>query len=208
VPSAVQIAGSAHELRLADLVPADARVVDAADLPAAGGEPAQVVVSWSRSYGSRFPFRDFGVEMWQQEGMARWRRVYLLVTNEGNGGDGFGVENVRLATGDATADGHPDVLIFEDQDGSAGCGIYRLLGTSHKRVRTLFARTQCLDQGTITLAHATLVVTEGFKKDPGTADQIHCCYLFVRRSVIRWHDGVRRVQTSVHRNQPTHWPPR
>ena len=43
-------------------------------------------------------------------------------------------------------------------------------------------------------------------KDPKTAQSIHCCYLSVRRTIIRWPNG-KPVRTSIVRPNLGRWPP-
>jgi hypothetical protein len=60
----------------------------------------------------------------------------------------------------------------------------------------LYRRELCVDDGTIAVRGHALVVKVGFAKDPKTAGAIHCCWLKVRTTRIRWRAG-RRVTTST-----------
>jgi len=103
-----------------------------------------------------------------------------------------------------SGDGRPEILVFFDQDGSAGDGTYHLFANSGNRLRQPFVEHLALDQGTITFAHKVLVVLKGVDhRGPG----IHCCYRKVRETWLRW-DGRRLItlRRIVRKNRRV-WPP-
>ena len=116
-----------------------------------------------------------------------------------------GAERVSVETGDFTADGQPDVLVFDDTDGSGACGVYRALVTAAGSVRQVQARLLCEDQGSIHLRDGGLSVSVGVRRAPKPRYWVHCCYLFVRRTLLRW-DGSHwvRVRSRLTRLRPPH----
>ena len=120
-----------------------------------------------------------------------------------------GVHRVSVESGDLNGDGRQDVLVFDDTDGSGACGDYRALITGPGSARLALTRPLCEDQGAIHVSRGGLLVSLGEQKDPKTRDQIHCCYLFVRRTLRRW-TGTRWVTLSTRlvRLPAKHqWPP-
>jgi hypothetical protein len=189
--------GAWPEAAPVSLIPADASLTDVRRL---GG--GVLAVTWERSFGSKPPFRDFGFAVWQREG-PRERRVFRLRAREGTNGDPQGgVEALSMTAGDVTGDGRADALVYEYTDGSAGCGVYLLVD----RTRVLYRRRLCIDHGTIAVIEHALIVKTGFAKDPKTRNGIHCCYLKVRTTQIRWRAGHRTATSSVAPNHGT-WPP-
>ncbi len=116
-----------------------------------------------------------------------------------------GAERVSVETGDFSGDGRPDVLVFDDLDGSGACGVYRALVMASGSVRPVQTRPLCEDQGSIHVRGGGLQVSLGVKKDPKTRDQIHCCYLFVRKTLVRWNGtGWMRIRSRLSRLPPAH----
>jgi hypothetical protein len=115
---------------------------------------------------------------------------------------------IHIETGDFSGDGRNDALLFEDHDGSGGCGVYRALVSEPTSMRQVNARLLCVDRGSIHLRPAGLVFRIGVRKDPMTAEQIHCCYEALRTTAKRW-DGRRLVvvRTSLRRLTGQKWPP-
>jgi hypothetical protein len=179
------------------LVPPGARIVSRARLPATSTIPAQTVVVWSRPLADDPAVKRFGVEI-RQAGA----RVYAHRSP-------VNTLSVAFETGDFTGDGHDDVLVFDNTDGSGGCGVYRALATSPGAVRQVAVRLLCEDQGSIHLLRQGLVFRMGEERDPKTAQQTHCCYRFVRTTLRRW-DGHRLVVARTSRKRlPSFfaWPP-
>lgn len=89
---------------------------------------------------------------------------------------------IHVETGDFTGDGRSDALLFEDHDGSGGCGVYRALASTPATFRQVSSRLLCVDQGS------------------GE---------FVRTTVMRWNrQRLVVVSSSRRRLQAGHnWPP-
>lgn len=169
------------KLPLLDLIPADAVLDRAWFVRPAAGIPPQVAVAWQQValVGDRSHRR--GLAIWQRAGRhPRWRRVYSLVVPV------YGVNRFALQKGDATGDGHPDLLLFEDMDGSAGCGVFRLLATIGGQITQVVVRRACMDNAAIALQGGALVMYDGIVRDPRTLDQIHCCWSVWLRTAQRW----------------------
>jgi hypothetical protein len=116
-----------------------------------------------------------------------------------------GAERVSVETGDFSGDGRPDVLVFDDLDGSGACGVYRALVVGSGSVRPVQTRLLCEDRGSIHVRRGGLLVSLGVKKDPKTRDQIHCCYLFVRKTLVRWNGtGWMRIRSRLSRLPAAH----
>lgn len=199
IPRGPVVSVSANELDATALIPSDARVTRESTLPAAGAVAPQVAVRWRRTFASGRT--QFGLVLWQQYPRARWRRLYSLVRTDRQ------AAAITASAGDVTGDGHPDLLVDVDTDGSAGWGEYRLLATMGGRLRVPFRLTHSLDQGLVKLVPDALLVTQGLRFKPEGGSSIHCCYLRVRRSLIRWRHGrmLRRDTVRPNRNR---WPPR
>jgi hypothetical protein len=94
---------------------------------------------------------------------------------------------ISIETGDFNVDGRQDVLVFDDTDGSGACGDYRAVVTGSGTARPALTLPLCEDLGTIHSRPRGLLFSIGKRKDPRTRDQIHCCYLAVRRALWRWN---------------------
>jgi hypothetical protein len=165
------------------LVPLDARVISGVVL---GGEPPEIAVTFERDYASA---QETALELWRDDAPA-WRRIFLfrrIAVSD---------DYVRIVkTGDVTGDGRRDVLVFQDQDGSGGCGVWRLFADAGGRVRELSVRRGCTDTTWVTLEGPTLVDYEavGSSKDPKTGTYIHCCWLRWTRVAFAWRGTSRSV---------------
>ena len=99
----------------AELAPARSSVETRA-IPASGGEPEQIAVSWyreTRTAPDQIPerfARQQGVLVWQR-GAGAWHLVYRYKTRNQYAG---------FTTGDVNGDGHADVLIADETGGSGG----------------------------------------------------------------------------------------
>jgi hypothetical protein len=140
-----------------------------------GTDPPQRVLTWRLGGYAEEPSSGlYGVTIVEGN-----RRLYSHRARQG-------AERVSVETGDFSGDGRADVLVFDDLDGSGACGAYRALVTASGSVRQVQTRLLCEDQGSIHVRRGGLLVSLGEKKDPKTRDQIHCCYLFVRKTLVRW----------------------
>jgi hypothetical protein len=112
---------------------------------------------------------------------------------------------LSVETGDISGDGRQDVLVFDDTGGSGACGDYRAVVLGPGSSRVALRRPLCEDQGSIHLRRGGLLVSVGEKKDPKTREQIHCCYRFVRRTLVRWNETHWTIaRSSVERLPPEH----
>jgi hypothetical protein len=181
VPTRLSGVSTPAEVPLLDVIPADAVVDGAWFVRGSANVPPQVAVSWEQIalVGSRSLRR--GLLIWQRLGRGpSWRRVYSRIVPV------YGVNRLTVQRGDVTGDRHPDLLLFEDTDGSAGCGVYRLLATVRGRITQLFLRRACLDGAAVVLHGGALVMYDGIVRDPKTLNQIHCCWTVWQRTVQRW----------------------
>ena len=173
------------------LAPRGAMVVEDRSL---GGIPEQRVVTWRLGGRPEDPSSSlYGVTIWQAG-----RALYSHRARRGAVG-------LHVETGHLANDTRADILVFDDLDGSGGCGIYRVLKTRRNSVRQVHARQLCEDQGSIHLGSDGLHVALGVQRDEKYALQAHCCYRFVRRSLKQWIGG-RLVTTSstLERIRPEH----
>jgi hypothetical protein len=105
---------------------------------------------------------------------------------------------------DLRRDGRPDFFVREDTDGSAGCGMHRVLSWTTRGIRQLYVRHHCLDEGTIGVRNDLLVEVDGLEPSgPG----IHCCYRFSLTRMKRWNG--RHWVTVIRKVRPNRgpWPP-
>jgi len=160
------------------LVPLDARVNTGVVL---GGKPPEIVVAFARDYDEHPPYHESAVEFWRRDARA-WHRIYMLRK--------FGIDNYLRVdkTGDVTGDGRRDVLVFQDQDGSGGCGVWRLFADAGGRLRELWVRRGCADTLAVTLTRGALVTYDAVfgSKDPKTDGYVHCCRRVWRRTSRSW----------------------
>lgn len=115
------------------------RDIDAASLPAGalvprGTEPTDVWPAISPD-GTQFALIAFaakgGDPFRRARGLVLWRRfddapVWRAVYGVSDAADA-GVLDIHALIGDATGDGSPDAITFEDTGGSGGCGTWRVL---------------------------------------------------------------------------------
>jgi hypothetical protein len=181
-------------LRLLELIPRDAVVVRAWPIPAGGGVPPQLAIGWRRVSLLYSPLNTSGLVIWQQAERS-WRLAYSLRFPTGR------VSSLYARAGDVNGDLHADLLLFEDMGGSAGCGVYRLLATTHGRVRQLLVRRGCTDDTRVGIARGSLVMYDGLVKDRRTLNQIHCCWTTWLRTTLRWR-GPTLVSTATERLRP------
>lgn len=168
------------KLPLLELVPSDAEVAHAWFVRREQ-IPPQVVVAWQRRSILDSDLDTSGLAIWQRlPQAASWRRVYSLPLPLQR------VDGVNVLTGDVNGDRHPDVLLFEDMGGSAGCGLYRLFATVRGQITQLFVRRACYDNAILALRGGALVMYDGIVKDAHTLGYIHCCWSVWLRTVMRW----------------------
>jgi hypothetical protein len=204
MPTLLEGATDPHRLALSGAIPIDANL-DSANYVARA--PRQLIVTWDREHLTRDAqaaiWERRGVAIWQLDrgAAAVWHRVYTRETPVNNV---TGIEGYDVTLGDASGDGRPEVLIFVDNDGSAGAGSYHLFANVGYRLRQVFAKSLSEDEGTITFAHRALVVLRGIDYyDRG----VHCCFRKVQETWLRW--DTRRLVTvrEAVRKNTRGWPP-
>ena len=137
-------------------------------VPAAGGEPEQLVVSWSRQNRAGagreagYLKQQEGVLIWQRRA-GRWQVAYRYRIRNQYG---------RFTTGDVNGDGHADVLIEDQMDGSSGCADWHLLATVRGRLRELLHGSPC--EGGMALEHGGLEVDRAIGPCPYAQGSAHC----------------------------------
>ena len=174
---------------LSEIVPADARIQGVVSPRAP--TPAVLVV-WQRSFQGP-PYLETAVALWNRpviHRIATWRRVFSLHATERNDG----VERMDVDTADLTRDGRVDFLVFEDMDGSGGCGLYRVYRAAAASATEIWHRRACTDWKSTFLQGHALVTEDGVGQTAASKGQIHCCPRFIRRTEYRWNGSqlVRR----------------
>ena len=193
-----------HRLAISAAVPIDANL-ESADF--VERKPSQLVVTWERAHLTRAvgaSWQRHGIAIWQHDPghAASWHRVY---TYEATVKNPVYVEGFRVALGDISGDGRPEILVFYDTDGSAGNGTYHLFVNSGYRVRQPLVRRLSTDEGTISFADGVLVVLEGRGAFRGRG--IHCCYRNVRETWLRWRGRRLITVRQMTRKNRSGWPP-
>ena len=100
------------------LAPHGARIVSRRTLPATATTPSQTVVVWARPLADDPTVKRFGVRIWQGKTIVYEHRSPV------------NTESASFEAGDFTGDGHDDLLVFDNTDGSGGCGVYRALANT------------------------------------------------------------------------------
>jgi hypothetical protein len=172
-----------------------AQDVDAADLPSDALVPAGTTPTdlWPATApdGTQFALIAFAATsddpFHQARGLIVWRRVddtppWRAVFGLSDPADA-GVLAVRALIGDATGDGSPDAITFEDKDGSGACGTWRVLDLAANT--GVFMRKTCDTTIELSPDPAGLVVREAVF-DPGDA---HCCPSATKISVLTFAEA-------------------
>lgn len=165
------------------LVPPGADLTGRIDLPAGGGVPHQVAVSYGRGDD---PFiRERGFAIWQRFPDApAWSVVYAFVDPARKG-----VLGIRMQSGDLTGDGHEEVLVFEETGGTGACGTWRVVAATQEDTEDVFRRRTC--DAELTISGEVLGLREALYEP----DDPHCCPSAIRLAVYEW-DGSTFVETS------------
>jgi hypothetical protein len=169
-----------------ELAPARASI-ETKLIPASGGEPEQIVVSWSRQTRTepdqipeRFAMQQ-GVLVWERQ-RAAWHLVYRYRTRN---------EFAAFTIADVNGDGHPDILIADETGGSGPCADWHLLATLRGEVRELLHVFPC--EGGARLIRGGLEVDREIGPCPhGDGGTAHC-YGGVRSTFRRWR-GTQLVE--------------
>ena len=126
------------------------------------------------------PFRQArGLVLWRRfDDAPAWRAVYGVTDPPG-----AGVLDIHALIGDATGDGSPDAITFEDTGGSGGCGTWRVLDLAANA--DVFTRETCDTTIDLSPDPVGLVVRQAVFA-PGDA---HCCPSSMRISVLTFDDA-------------------
>jgi len=128
------------------------------------------------------PFRqEHGLIVWRRfpGEPAPWRPVFGITDPPDRA-----VVQLRAIIGDATGDGSPDALVFEDTGGSGACGTWRVLDLSANA--EVFNRKTCDTTIDLSTDPVGLVVHEAVFAE-GDA---HCCPSATRTSVFIYRTGA------------------
>lgn len=176
--------------------PSYGKDVDAADLPAealvpAGTAPTDMWPALAPD-GTQFALIAFaapgndplrqarGLVVWRRfDVRPPWRAVYGLTDTADDG-----VLEIHALIGDATGDGSPDALTFEDTGGSGACGTWRVLDLAAND--GVFQRTTCDTTIELSPDPVGLVIRRAIF-DEGDA---HCCPSRTRISVLTFGEAT------------------
>lgn len=166
------------------LVPPGARLTDRVTLAAAGALPDQVAVAYVVGDD---PFAaEHGFAIWQRfPDTPAWSVVLAFVDAPDEG-----VLGIRVQAGDVTADGHDDVLTFEETGGSGACGTWRLVAAGADGTDQRMKRRTC--DAELVIAGGALELREAVY-EPSDA---HCCPSTFRYTTLEWN-GREFVETDV-----------
>jgi len=182
--------------------------VDAADLPRdelvpAGTTPTDIWPAIAPD-GSQFAVIAFaepgddplrrarGLVVWRRfDGVPPWRAVFGLSHPAA-----AGVLAIHALIGDATGDGSPDALTFEDTGGSGACGTWRVLDLAANA--EVFTKQTCDTTIDLSAGPVGLLVREAIF-EPGDA---HCCPSATRISILSF-DEASGWTVSSSSEQPT-----
>jgi hypothetical protein len=89
-------------------------------------------------------------------------------------------ESFSFSLGDVTLDGHPEVLASFDSHGSGGCRIWRVLSSSSDAAQTIFKRTTC--ETDISITNGQLQINAAIHR---AGCNIHGCG-DERRTLLHW----------------------
>jgi hypothetical protein len=124
------------------------------------------------------PFRqEHGIIVWRRlpGEPDPWRPVFGLRDPPGRG-----VVQIRAIIGDATGDGSPDALTFEETGGSGACGTWRVLDLAGNAA--VFEKKTCDTTIDLSTDAVGIVIREAVFSD-GDA---HCCPSATRTSVLTY----------------------
>jgi hypothetical protein len=107
-----------------------------------------------------------------------WRAVYGF-TDPANAG----VLGIHALIGDATGDGSPDALMFEDTGGSGACGTWRVIDLAANA--GVFRRKTC--DTTIDLASDPVGLV--LREAAFAPEDAHCCPSATKVSVLTFDGG-------------------
>ena len=141
------------------------------------------------------PFRlEHGLVVWRRfPGEAEpWRPVFGLLDPPERG-----VIELHAIIGDATGDGSPDALVFEDTGGSGACGTWRVIDLAANAA--VFTKKTCDTTIDLSSDPPGLVVREAVFA-PGDA---HCCPSSTKTSVLTFDEAAGGWTVDSTTEQPT-----
>jgi len=148
------------------------------------GAPSTLAVVWRT--GDAELATGQGLILWRRAADS-WRAVYSRRLNRRK------YAHARIYKADLTGDGRQDVLLEEDQGGTAACGTWRVLAPEAAGVRQVFRRSSC--ETWYTARNGTLLVNEPVGPCPQTGGAIHC-FGGRRLHRLKWN-GERFERTST-----------
>ena len=171
------------------------RDVDAANLPAGalvppGAEPTGLWPAISPD-GTQFALIAFaakgGDPFRRARGLVLWRRfddapAWRAVFGVSDPPDA-GVLDIQALIGDATGDGSPDAITFEDTGGSGGCGTWRVLDLAANA--DVFTKQTCDTTIDLSPDPVGLVVREAIF----APNDAHCCPSSTKISILTFDDA-------------------
>jgi hypothetical protein len=160
----------------------------------------QVLVEWTErhrhfrhGFMSPEPFR-WGLTLWTETSATRWHAVKIPII----GWAPPDPVDIRIAFGDATGDGRPDLLFEQDPMTNHGCGPHQIFATSARGVTTrVFSSYLC--ETILRGDHGLLALDMPYSVGMDSV----CCPSFEEHLRLRW-SGSRYVTASV-RFQRLHW---
>ena len=166
------------------IVPPQAELTDRVTLAATADVPEQVAVAYVIGDD---PFAaEHGFALWQRfPERPHWSVVLAFVDPPAKG-----VLGIRLDAGDATGDGHDDVLTFEETGGSGACGTWRVIVGDAFDTRQVLSRRTCDAEFAIALGALELRMAVYQPNDA------HCCPSAFRHVTFEW-DGETSQRTDV-----------
>ncbi|MBI2238995.1 MAG: hypothetical protein HYU54_10805 [Actinobacteria bacterium] len=181
----------AEDIPVDRLIPPGAEATGTRIIPPAAGALDQIVVTWS---SGEDPFRqERGLAVWQRyPDRPSWSVAYAFLDDVDKG-----VLGIRVQLGDVTGDGREDLLSFEDQGGSGGCGVWRIIATGEGTGTEIFHRRTC--DTNIAIGAGTLVIDASVYA-PGDS---HCCPSATRTTTLRWDGSTWQVVDRVVTENPS-----
>jgi hypothetical protein len=182
----VYVSGSG--IPIGDLAPTESST-HAWWLPAQRGGPF-LLVAWHRSDEEKerqeLNSRTRGVILWHRRHKT-WRMVYARRHP-------WWI-HLWLDRGDVTGDGRTDVLLSEENGGSGGCGVRRVLAPLPGRAREIFRRHLCEAQ--VALEDGAVIVNEAIGPCPYPEGSAHC-FGGRKTSELRWNGAkLRPVRVTI-----------
>ena len=165
----------------------------------------QMVPDGADVTATAFPGEHTAIAIWaigddplrREHGLAVWRRTPgedppWVATYAFRDPPRAGVLGIRVDTADATGDGEPDALVFENAGGSGTCGTWRLIALAVGGDEQTFVRDLCDASVEFSSRPVGLRLTESVfaPADP------HCCPSGTTTTVLVWNGARWRVDSA------------